>query len=165
MGVFSATLSLAYGSPEPLGRLVRSCLRLRDFCSEPQGARACSLFQALRHLLIGLPPERLFRTWTIVTGFHAKLNDRPTQNITFGKETHRPACAYPLRNILLRCQSATSSFLIRLEAFIGGEPNILYGFVAGFRKSRAFASRLGPSPIDLILFSLSGRATFRSPFP
>jgi hypothetical protein len=46
MGVFSATLSLAYGSPEPLGRLVRSCLRLRDFCSE---LKAPVLVPSFRH--------------------------------------------------------------------------------------------------------------------
>jgi hypothetical protein len=34
----------------------------------------------------------------------------------------------------------TSSIFIRLDALIGGEPNILYGFAAYFRKSRAFAN-------------------------
>jgi hypothetical protein len=61
---------------------------------------------------------------------------------------------------LLRCQSATNSILTRLVAFIG-EPNILEEFAADFRKSRAFANRLDPSPADLVLF-LSGRARFRS---
>jgi hypothetical protein len=45
--------------------------------------------------------------------------------IYHSEKTHRPACAYPLRNILLRCQSAISSILIHLDALSGGEQNIV----------------------------------------